>query len=111
MLGDLTPVIVAVITTAGTIFGISFGARRLRALGLGDAQVQVNATLRELADTERAKALIWQQKYADEVAAHDATKRKLELAQHDGDVAERRLDQAYEDLRKTGRTTLPRRAP
>lgn len=104
------PILVAIITTAGTIAGIALGARRLGKLGLGDAQLQVNQTLRELVDVTSAKADIWKEKYDQEVLAHAADRalavsdkqvlvEKLRLTQHDLDDCERQKDGLYSELR------------
>lgn len=95
-MGDFTPIIVAIITTAGTIAGIAFGARRLGKLGLGDAQLQVNTSLRQLSETATAERDIWKSKYADEVASHAQTIETLRLTRFDVDECQRQLRNCWD---------------
>lgn len=113
-MGDFGPVFIAVVSTAGTILAAAFGARRLGKLGLGPDQLQVNATLRELADVATAKAKIWEERYNAEVTARKADQAlavsdktlvvdRLRLTQHDLDDCVRQRDNLYSELRTRAR--------
>jgi hypothetical protein len=123
MLGDvLGPVIVAVVTTVGAIAATWLAARRLSSLGLGDAQSQVNKSLRELAETEKAKRELLGEERAREHEAWAA--ERLAAAQalsamtsdrdayrREADDCDRRLNNAYAEMRATGRLTDRRSVP
>jgi len=94
-LGDFTPIIIALIATLGPILALSFATRRLGKYGLGDTQLQVNESLKELTEIEKAKVLIWKEKYEEEVLSHAETSRKLELTQHDVDECQRQLRDCF----------------
>lgn len=94
-LGDYTPIIIALIATLGPVLLLVLTTRNLRKFGLGDTQLQVNQSLRELAAVEEAKAVIWEEKYREELLAHEETKRKLELTQHDADECQRQLRDCF----------------
>lgn len=94
---------------AAVIGGIAtwYSTRRLRKLGLGNDQAQVNQSLRELAD-------VWEEKHsmvsADLVAertAHAATKALLEDEQRAGDRCRRELDDVRSELRALKRLRRP----
>jgi hypothetical protein len=91
-MGDFLPIIAAVVTTVGTIVGGVLLTRRLSKLGLSTEQLQVNRTLRELAETEKAKREIVEQE-------RDALKARLTDTQHDLDDCARQRDNAYSELR------------
>lgn len=121
-MGDFGPVIVAVVATLGALFTGWLAARRLSRLGLGDTQLQVNTSLRELAEVERAKAAIWKDKYDQEVLARGADSAlavsdkaavvsQLRLTQHDLDDCQRQRDDLYSELRLTTRGHRPSPAP
>lgn len=111
----LTPVLVAAATTLIGLVGAWFGARALQRLGLGDSQLQVNRSLRELAET-------WEAKYTIEVEAHErdkdewAKERSTLTLERDhyrreADDCDRRLNNAYAEMRATGRLTDRRAIP
>lgn len=96
------PVVAAVITTVGTIIGGVLLTRRLQKLGLSNEQLQVNTTLRELAETEKAKREIVE-------GEREALRERLTDTQHDLDDCTRQRDNAYAELRGVARrrTTRP----
>lgn len=109
-MGDvLGPVIVAAVTSMVALVGALLGARQMQKMGLGDAATTVNKNLRELADTERAK-----RELADEEHDRDAIEWRQQLeamtADRDryramADDCDRRLNNAYAEMRATGRLT------
>lgn len=107
-MGDFGPIIAAVITTSGAIFIASFGARRLirgsHVDGAASTAAELNHNLRELVATERAKSEVWKERFDAEVTAHGVTKMKLVQAQYDADTCQRRLDNAYADMRQETQT-------
>jgi hypothetical protein len=112
----LTPVLAAAITTAFGILLAWITARSLQKQGLGDTQQQVNKSLRELADVEQAKREIVEADRANDKADWDseraATAASLAAmtAERDryrtmADDCDRRLNNAYSEMRTTGRLT------
>lgn len=104
-MGDFGPVVAAIITTAGAILVASITASRLRKPGLGNnTQIELNRNLRELAETEKVKGQLWHEKFDAEVLAHSRTRQQRDQAQYDADTCQRRLDNAYADMRLESQT-------
>lgn len=110
----IASIIIAVITTAGTIAVAYIAARRVK----NDGTVVPSpneASLRLVADTHKAEAEIWRGKYeeavADRARADAIHERKVELLQHDKDECERQLSNLYSELRATGRVQDRRATP
>lgn len=81
---DFGPLLAAVGAAGVALVGGWLSARRLARAGLSTEQLQVNTTLRELADVKEAKVVI--------LTAENATLRaKLEATQNDLDTCERQL--------------------
>lgn len=105
------PILVAAVTTAGGILATWLAARRLSSLGLGDAQSQVNRSLRELAATERAKRELLEEQLASERAAHEATRAERDRYRQEADDCDRRVNNLYSELRQRGRLEDRRGTP
>lgn len=109
------PVLVAAVTS---IIGLGFaylGARALQRLGLGDAQQQVNRSLRELAETEKAKRQIADEEHEKARDAWATERAQLVMERdhyrREADDAVRRENLAYAEARATGKLTDRRRVP
>lgn len=111
----LVPVFVAAATSAVGLGFAWLGARALQRLGLGDAQQTVNKSLRELAETEKAKRELAEEEHTRAREAWATERAALVLErdhyQREADDAVRRLDMAYAEMRATGRLTDRRRLP
>ena len=110
----IVSIIIAVITTVGVLGAAYLGGRRYR--GEGSVVPSPNeAALRMVADTAKAEAEIWKNKYEaviEECARSTAiSNRKIELLQHDADECERKLNALYAELRTTGHVQDRRSEP
>lgn len=116
MEGVLGPVLIALIGTTAGIVATYLAARRLAQLGLGDSQLQVNKSLRELAETEKAKREIREEDLAEKVEGWErervrlheellAMTRERDRYRDQADDCDRRLTNAYVEMRQTGRLT------
>lgn len=110
--GDLVPVIVAIVTSIGTIGAAALGARRLA--GRNQDGARNAARWREQAELEKARADLLAEQLDDEREArtavqatlavertsHAADVAKLATTQHDLDDCARQRDNAYSELRQ-----------
>lgn len=103
-MGDLTaPVATVVAAVIGGVIAF-LSARRMRQLGLGDDQQQVNRALRELADTWEEKFNLVTADLVTEKASHAATAQTLALEKALGSQCREDLDNARARLRADRRT-------
>lgn len=105
-MGDFIPVAAAIVTAIAGAVGTWFAARRLRQLGLGDDQKQVNQTLRELADTWEEKFNLVSADLEAEKTAHRQTLDDLAFERRAAAQCRRDLDDARSQIR-----VLERRRP
>lgn len=104
-MSEFLPIVAAVVTTVGTIIGGVFLTRRLAKLGLTTEQLQVNKTLRELAEVETQKRKLIEE---DLARTRLVLEDKLKDTQHDLDDCERQLSDARAELRQVARRRVPR---
>lgn len=97
-----TQVAVAIITTLGTIGVAYIGAKSGRLGRLTGPRPEDVAAWRERAELEEAKAKVWQERYEAEVLAHTSTRERAEFAELEVDSCERRLNNLYSELRRSG---------
>lgn len=107
---SLAQIMVAVITTLGTIAVAYVGARSGKLGRLTGPRVEDMAALRELVEVEEAKGEVWRHKYESEVEAHvqatlalTAMEERAEYAEREADACSRRLNDVYYELRTTGK--------
>lgn len=96
-MGDLVPIVVAIVTSIGTIGAAAFGARRLA--GRNPDASRNAARWREQAELEKARAELLAEQLDDERESHSTDLRKLATTQHDLDDCARQRDDAYSELR------------
>lgn len=109
-MGEFAPVLVAIITTLGTIAVAGLAARKGN-LGLPLLKAADIAALRDQVEIEQTKGAAWRTKYEAEVEAHAAARQRAEFAERDSDACERRLNIVYAELRASGRLADRRAAP
>jgi hypothetical protein len=107
--GELVPVLVAIVTTVGTVLAAYLAARsgKLGRIGPGADEV---AGLRTRLEVEGAKAGLLTEQLIVERANHASTRAELEecraakdFAERASDACERRLNAVYAELRRSGR--------
>lgn len=104
---DFTPAIAAVALAVLGALGTWYSGRKLKQLGLGVDQKQVNQTLRELADVREEKFQLVSADLVAEKVSHGVTKEHMADEQRAGDRCRRELDDVRSDLRALQRA--PRR--
>jgi hypothetical protein len=118
--GDLVPLIAAIVTSVGTIGAAALGARRLA--GRASDGHRNAARWREQAELEKARAdylgeqldeerdarSALQTTLAAERTLHAADLGKLATTQHDLDDCARQRDNAYSELRQVQHRRVPR---
>lgn len=114
---DPTPVLVAIITTLGTIV-VAYLAARSGTLGGRLSRVEEAAKWKERYETERAKVDEWRDRFErereraeTETAARREAERRADYAERDADACTRRLDNLYSELRASGRLVDRRSVP
>lgn len=107
----LAPVFAAIAATIGGIVATGLASRRLSRLGLADSQLQVNKTLRELAEAAGAKAELLEERLHAEQEAHATTRAERDRYRQEADDCDRRLAGVYAELRRTGHLEDRRRTP
>jgi hypothetical protein len=109
---SLGQVLVAIVTTLGTIAVAYIGAKTGRLPGLnGGPKADDLAALRERLEVEEAKSEVWQSKYEAEVIAHASTTERAEYAEREADACERRLNNLYTELNRSGQVADRRTPP
>lgn len=107
-----TSIVVAVVTTIGTIVAAALGARQLAGRrGTGTATASLVARWREQAELEKARADLMAEERDRERAARIEAEQKLQDTRHDLDDCVRQRDGAYSDLRAEKRRRAPRGEP
>jgi hypothetical protein len=105
--GDLGPLVAAIITSIATLGAAAFGARRwAKVRNRGDGTMA--ARWRDQADLEKARADLLDEQLDDERAARMAAEAKLGVTQHDLDDCARQRDNAFSELRQVNRRRIPR---
>lgn len=107
-MGDLVPIVVAIVTSIGTIVAAAYGARRIS--GRNQDGNRNAARWREQAELEEARADLLAEQLREERESHAsdlgtlASERvRLATTQHDLDDCSRQRDNAYHRIRELER--------
>lgn len=102
---DLVPIIVAIVTSVGTIAAAAFGARRLS--GSSKDNPRNTARWREQAELQEARADLLAEQLREERESHAADlgilareRDRLSTTQHDLDDCARQRDNAWHRIRE-----------
>jgi hypothetical protein len=101
VLGDLAPIVVAIVTSIGTIGAAAFGARRIA--GRNPEGARAASRWREQAELAAARADVLSDELDDERRARLEAERRLGITQHDLDDCARQRDDAFSELRSQRR--------
>jgi signal transduction histidine kinase len=112
--GDLVPIIVAIVTSIGTVVAAYFGARkwagRSKGDGVGDEPDPTAVAWREQAELQQARAELLAEQLREERESHsddlgilERERRRLADTQHDLDDCSRQRDNAYSRVRQLER--------
>lgn len=112
-MGDFVPIVVAIVTSIGSVIAAYFGARKWVGRSKnaeGGGEDETAAGWREQAELQQARAdLLAEQlreereSHADDVGILERERRRLADTQHDLDECDRRLDNAYSRIRQLER--------
>jgi hypothetical protein len=107
--GDITPIIVAVVTTIGVVLAAALGANRLGARRAPGVAANA-ARWRDQAELEKARADLLVEERDRERTGRLEAEQKLGDTRHDLDDCVRQRDKAFSDIRVLERRRAPRPA-